>query len=89
MKILMTVIMTLILTSAFAGECTLKGDCKSDVDCKALNAEYSLIGGKCINPAASQVETKCPSIVTSAGAKATGSDAAPTAGVKATENAGK
>lgn len=69
MKILMTVMMTLAMTSAMAGECKLGGECKVDADCKAVNKDYAVSGGKCVDPKANEKETQCAGIVSSAGAK--------------------
>jgi hypothetical protein len=68
MKILMALMMTMTMSSAFA-ECKLGGECKVDADCKALNKEYAVIADKCIDPKASEKETSCAGIVGTAGAK--------------------
>lgn len=88
MKILMTVIMTMAMTSTFAGECKLNGECKVEADCKSLNAGYAIAGGKCINPASKETDTQCAGIVSSAGAKGSTTDAA-AAGAKASDNAAR
>ncbi|MGZ3788319.1 MAG: hypothetical protein ACXVLQ_07330 [Bacteriovorax sp.] len=76
MKILMTFVMMMAVTSAFAGECKLNGDCKEDADCKALNKDYAVVGGKCTNPKSGETETQCAGIVNSSGAKGSAADSA-------------
>lgn len=89
MKILMTVIMAMAVTSTFAAEkCTLGGECKVEADCKSLNANYALVGGKCTNPASKETETQCAGIVSSSGAKGATTDAAGT-GTKPADNTGR
>jgi hypothetical protein len=82
MKILLTIIMTMTITSVFAGECKLNSDCDSDKDCKELNKDYGVVKGKCVALSAAQSETKCADILsgnrTNTG-KGSGSDA-PAAG---------
>ncbi len=77
MKILMTVIMTLAVTSTFAADpaCALNGACKSLADCKSLNAGYALEGGKCINPSSNETSSECKDIVGTQKAKSTDKDA--------------
>ena len=70
MKILMTLVMTLVVSSAMAAECKLGGECKLDADCKVVNSAYAVIAGKCVDPKANEKDTKCPEIVSSGGAKA-------------------
>lgn len=86
MKILMAVMMTLAMTSAF-GDCKLNETC-SETDCKALNSSYALVGGKCTDPAAGETKTKCGEIVSSNAPKGTES-AAPASGSDATSGTGK
>ena len=82
MKILMAVMMTLAMTSAF-GACVLNDTC-SETDCKALNPSYALVGGKCTNPTAGQTDTKCGEIVNS-GASVDKSDSSPAKGSEGTQ----
>lgn len=71
--------MAIVMTSAFADEaCKLDGVCDSDAKCKAVNASYSVVGGKCINPAANEGTANCDGIVNSAGAKVVPGSAADT-----------
>ena len=62
--------MTLTLATAFAGECKKDGECTDDAACKAISKDYSVVGGKCINPAAKETDTQCAGIVNTSGAKA-------------------
>lgn len=84
MKILVTAMMMAAMTSAFAGDCKLNGDCASDADCKALNKDFSVISGKCLNPKANETETQCAGIVSTSGAKGSTSDSAAADGQSAT-----
>ena len=86
MKILMAVMMTLAMTSAF-GACVLNDTC-SEPDCKALNPSYALVSGKCTNPTAGQTDTKCGEIVTSNAPKGTES-AAPANGSEGSSGTSK
>lgn len=88
MKILMAMIMTMVMTSAFAGECKLNAECKVDADCKNLNKDYAVVGGKCINPAAKESETQCANIATD-GRAAKPTDSGATVGEKGAVNAPK
>ncbi|MFA6237398.1 MAG: hypothetical protein WC635_08745 [Bacteriovorax sp.] len=87
MKILMTLIMTVAATSAFAADCKLGSAC-SEADCKALNKDYAIMSGKCTNPKANETETQCAGIVSTSGAKGS-TDAAGSAGKPAAEGASK
>lgn len=89
MKILMTMIMTMAMTSAFAGECKLNSECKVEADCKSLSKDYALVGGKCINPNDKQSETKCADILSSTAAKGSTSDAPGSAAIKGSDNVAK
>ena len=79
MKILITVMMMAAMTSAFAGDCKLGGECKDKAACDELKGTYSSELGKCVNPTASETDTQCERIVNSGGSKAapgaTGADA--------------
>lgn len=88
MKILMTVMMTMVMSSAMAGECKVNGDCKVDADCKAANSAFAVINGKCVDPKASEKETQCAGIVSSAGAKPT-TDSTTDAGATGTKGESK
>jgi hypothetical protein len=49
MKIFMTVLMMMLMTSVFAGECKV-GDTCTQADCKAASADYALSpDGKCLS----------------------------------------
>ncbi|MBC7539575.1 MAG: hypothetical protein H7281_12195 [Bacteriovorax sp.] len=87
MKIFMTVMMMMAMTSVYAGTCTLGGECKVEADCKALNPSYSLKDGKCNDPASSQKETQCAGIVGTGGAKPT-TDSVDAAGATGTKTVG-
>ena len=65
MKILMTVMMTLMITSVFADDCVLGGSCKDEAICREKLGVYT--DGKCANPAANEKEANCSAIVTSQG----------------------
>ena len=74
MKIFMTAVMMMVMTSAMAGDCKLGGDCKVEADCKALSGAFA--NGKCIDPKANEKETQCAGIVGTAGAKPSADSAA-------------
>ena len=63
MKILMTVMMALTVTSVFADDCTLGGSCKDEASCKAKQGVYA--DGKCSDPASNEKEANCSAIVSS------------------------
>lgn len=64
MKILMILMMTLTLTSAYSAECVLGATC-SETDCKKLNEKFVLSEGKCVNPTAKETASDCKDIVSS------------------------
>lgn len=74
MKILMTVMMMAAMTSAFAGDCKVGGDCSDEASCKNLSKDYAFANGKCTNPKANETETQCAGIVSTSGPKGTTSD---------------
>lgn len=86
MKILMTVIMAMLVsTSIYAADCKEGDSCSKD-DCLKLGKDFAINdGGKCVKIVA-QGETLCPGIDNSApSAKASGSGSAPdTTDTKAT-----
>lgn len=88
MKILMTMIMTMAMTSAFAGECKLNAECKVEADCKSLNKDYAIVAGKCTNLKASETETQCADIATD-GRSAKPAEGSAVMGEKGTVNAPK
>jgi len=69
MKILMTVMMTLMVTSVFASDCTLGGACNDAAKCSELKGEFAESEGKCF--ASKEKEAKCSDIVTSQAGKTT------------------
>ena len=71
MKILMTLVMTMAMTSAFAQACKLGSEC-SKADCEAISPadnKYSIVGGKCIDLKAGETKTDCAGINGTAAAK--------------------
>ncbi|MDO9183043.1 MAG: hypothetical protein Q7U04_11575 [Bacteriovorax sp.] len=71
MKIFLTVMIMIATTSTFA-TCVFNGACTDAAECTGINSTYSLVGGKCIDPAASQnKETDCKGIVGSQAPKNT------------------
>ena len=65
MKFLMTVLMTMTMTSAFAADpaCAFNAEC-SEVACKAISG--TLVDKKCVNPKAGETDnTQCGAIVSS------------------------
>ena len=69
MKIFMAV-MVMVMSSAFAGECKLNGEC-TVADCKLLNTTYGIVDGKCAAPASNEKESQCAAIVSGAGKSST------------------
>ena len=62
--------MTMLMTSAFADDCSIGAACSDAAACKAVLG--SLVDGKCVNPTSSQKETDCSGIVSSNAAKVPG-----------------
>ena len=67
MKIFMTVMMMVAMTSAFAGECKLNEACSDEASCKALGKDNIFENGKCNKNKESN--TACSDIVSSTAAK--------------------
>lgn len=80
MKVLMTIMMTMLMSSAYA-DCKLNEACATEKGC--LDNNLAFIGGKCIDQSATTAKTNCEAIVDGNAKEAlTGSGAAPATEVK-------
>ena len=60
MKALMTIMMTMLMSSAFA-DCKLNETCATEKGC--LDNNLAFIGGKCIDQSTTTAKTNCEAIV--------------------------